>query len=114
MEKPDICAIFGNALDNAIEAVRQLPEDDRVIRLETRLAKGMLVVRVENPCVRADAHSFAHHSEPKSALPPTTKNDRVSHGFGLRSIQEAVRKYDGHMEISAGDESFQLFIYCHA
>ena len=114
MEKPDICAIFGNALDNAIEAVRQLPEDDRVIRLETRLAKGMLVVRVENPCVRADAHSFAHHSEPKSALPPTTKNDRVSHGFGLRSIQEAVRKYDGYMEISAGDESFQLFIYCHA
>lgn len=112
MEKPDICAIFGNALDNAIEAVRELPEDDRVIRLEARLAKGMLVVRIENPCLTADDRPLSHQPAPPFSLPPTTKSDPSSHGIGLRSVQEAVRKYDGHMEISARNEAFLLFIYC--
>lgn len=35
--KTDICTLFANALDNAIEACRQLPGEMRLITLESRM-----------------------------------------------------------------------------
>ncbi len=40
LEKPDICAVFGNALDNAVEYVCRLEQEHRYINLEARLGKG--------------------------------------------------------------------------
>ena len=51
LEKPDICAVFGNALDNAVEYVCRLAQETRYINLETRLGKGMFVLKVVNPCM---------------------------------------------------------------
>lgn len=40
----DLCALFANALDNAIEACEKLLEVDRQITLGARAAKGLLVI----------------------------------------------------------------------
>lgn len=48
MEKTDISAVFGNALDNALEAVKKLPESQRRVSLEARQGKGILAVSVRN------------------------------------------------------------------
>lgn len=103
-DKPDICAIYANALDNAAEAEikEKLLGEQRWISLESRLKKGMFVLSVKNPSsVKIE----------KGRLPYTEKKDRKNHGFGLRSIQEAVKRYDGNMEIRGEDGVFELFIY---
>ena len=100
-EKPDLCALFANALDNAIEACAALDSDGKRIDLCARAAKGILSVEVRNP--------FA--GQLAGGLPETTKQDSVNHGYGLRSIQEIARKYGGDMEIRQEEGLFCLFCY---
>lgn len=45
----DLCVILGNLLDNALEAVTRLPKEERQIKLEIRLEKGLLRILTENP-----------------------------------------------------------------
>ena len=80
-----ISAEFLKCADNAIEGAVLFPEKERYIRLEARLAKGILAIKWKNP-----------GKEPvmnEKGRPQTTKNDKKSHGYGLLSIQESVKKY---------------------
>lgn len=98
----DIYSLFGNAVDNAIEAVVQLPQEaDRIISLNVRQRMGMLSILVENP--------YAGKVDFADGLPRTTKQDTQEHGYGIRSIQMIVRKYGGEMTVTA-DELFHLSI----
>ncbi len=103
-EKPDICAMFANALDNAAEAIKKeaLPEEKRWISLESRFQKGMFVLSVKNP-------SSVKVTEGK--LLDTGKRDRKNHGVGLKSIQEAVKRYQGNMELHTENGIFELFLW---
>lgn len=105
MEKPDICALLGNALDNAVEAVENLPEEERRVSLEMRWTKGMLVLRIENPC-----HSI---NTGNTVFLETTKKDKKAHGYGLRSISGIAEKYGGRVEIQTENERFRLLFYCN-
>lgn len=44
----DISTLFGNALDNAIEACMQLPDAQRLVTVKTSRVRDMLLVLVEN------------------------------------------------------------------
>lgn len=99
--KPDLCALFANALDNAIEACVALDTGRRQIELNARSAKGILAVEIRNP--------FA--GQLTDGLPKTTKQDSANHGYGLRSIGEIVKKYGGSMELRQEDGSFCLFCF---
>lgn len=103
-EKADICAMFANALDNGAEACEKLEKPMRKLQLDARLGKGILAVKVENACEEI-------RMEEKGGLPKTTKKDEENHGFGLKSIEKAVKKYGGRMEIRRKEQSFQLFFY---
>lgn len=103
--KADICALFANALDNAIEACEKLPIEERRIRIEGKLGKGLLAVSVRNSYVKTDIQ------QTQGKLPKTTKQDGQNHGFGLKSIQEIVKRYGGSMEIQKEEKEFVLFLY---
>lgn len=105
MDETDICAIFGNALDNAMEAVEKLPAKEREIRMDVRLGKGMLALKVSNPCGEETLRMN------EKGLPFTTKTGAL-HGLGLASIREAAKKYQGSMEIRNENGIFELFVYC--
>lgn len=107
-EKVDICAIFANALDNAVEACMKLDEQLREIDLEARLGKGILAVNIKNACKNEYGEE---NVERRTRLPQTTKKDSENHGFGLKSIQKTVKKYGGSMEIKRETQSFNLFLY---
>ena len=87
MAPADLYALFGNALDNAIEAVGQLPEERRSITVSVRRALGGVSIHVENPCVPGVRF--------EGGLPQTTKPDRANHGFGSRSMRGIATRHGG-------------------
>lgn len=104
MAAPDLYSFFGNALDNAMEAVRQVGNPERrSISLVVRKRAGMASIHVENWYNPASsAREFA------DGLPRTSKDDTSSHGFGTRSMRAIVERYGGTLSFSAGDETFSL------
>lgn len=106
MDTMDICSIFGNALDNAIEYEKNISDPKkRMINLRVfEQNHAFLVIRVDN---------FYEGTGPiklKDKLPMTTKRDASLHGYGLRSIQHAVHKYGGEMDIGVKAQWFSLRI----
>lgn len=98
----DVCALFGNALENAIEAVSRLERpEDRNISFLVRERRGMLVITVDNP--------FSGELTFEGGLPKTTKEDSGYHGYGLKSIRMVAEKYGGEATVTA-DEIFHLGI----
>ncbi len=96
----DLCALFGNALDNAIEAAESAR--DRVISVQARADCGMLMLRVENSFgvpPKADGDVFA-----------TTKKDQEKHGFGIRGMREIASRYGGTLETAVSEDKFELVI----
>lgn len=79
----DQCVIFGNALDNAIEACERCSENNRFIDFFLIERKGRLVCKITNPLP-------SHSSKDLS----TTKPDKENHGFGLVNIRRALAHYD--------------------
>lgn len=103
MDVMDISALFGNALDNAIESVKKIPDrEKRLIHLTIAKQKGFLRIRVEN-CYEGELVF-------ENGLPRTTKQDKSYHGYGLKSIQSTVKKYNGSVTIEAKDGWFELRI----
>lgn len=99
----DLYALLGNAMDNAIEAVEKFQEiEKRQIDVIIYRQKNFLVMNIMNPI----PERLVYEEE----LPVTTKGDKKSHGFGIRSMQYIVKKYDGFLNISEEDDCFSLKI----
>ena len=102
MAPTDIYALFGNALDNAIEASRKIERaDERSIALTVREAAGMVSIHVENRFV-GEVRTGA------DGLPQTSKDDALNHGFGTRSMRLIAQRYGGTMVTRAADGVFHL------
>lgn len=101
MDTMDICTLFGNALDNAIECELKIPDrEKRLIHLRLTTQKQFLLLQVENYC--PDPPEF------QGGLPVTTKSDGTNHGFGLKSIQYTAGKYGGTTTVHAEGGWFVL------
>ncbi len=91
----DLCALLGNALDNAMEACAKVKTPD--IRLRCRMDKGMLMLMVSNPL----------SGDEKPGL-GTTKADGKNHGFGLPGMTEIARRCGGSLDTRTEDGRFEL------
>lgn len=100
----DLSTLFGNALDNAIEGVSQIPDpEERLIHLSVARERGFLRIRVENRCREELKVSGGK-------LPGTTKSDNRFHGYGLKSIVSTAKKYGGSATVLAENGWFELRI----
>ena len=86
IEPYDLVGILGNLLDNAIEATEK--SKDKTVRIESDFRNNFSVIIVSNSCVNTPKLD-------NSKLPSTTKNNKRLHGFGLKSVQKTVKKYNG-------------------
>lgn len=104
MHVMDICSIFGNALDNAIEHVVMIPEKEkRLIHVSVSAKRNFVFIKIENYC---EAEIEKNDRE----LITTTKADKQNHGFGLRSICAAAEKYGGSVDFGRNHNWFELKI----
>ena len=101
MHPMDLSALFGNALDNAIECEEGIPDrEKRLIHVTVSARQGFVLVRFENYC--EGSLRFA------GGLPVTTKADTDYHGYGLKSIQFVAKKYGGNISARMEKQWFVL------
>ena len=110
LSKTAICTLFANALDNAIEACKQLPKETRLITLESRMQKGMFVLSVKNPLSK---DSTLIQDNKQKGMFVTTKADVKNHGIGLKSMEDVVRQKEGKMELHVQNGEFELFLFIY-
>lgn len=95
----DISTLFGNGIDNAIEASEKLPEEQRVILVKAGKIQDFVSILIENNCsdtVYPEGH--------------TTKSDKFLHGFGISNMKKSAEKYGGTCTTTQADGKFTLKI----
>ena len=100
MSDADIYSLFGNILDNAVEAVMKVEPERRAVTLSIKTVGNMIVVHEQN--------YFAGKIKFVNGTPATSKNDTSQHGYGILSIRRIVEKYDGGLDISAEGDIYTL------
>ena len=100
IEPLDISTLFGNGIDNAIEACEKLREEDRVILVKAGRVQNFVSILIENNCVE----------EALTKGRRTTKADTLLHGFGLSNMKKAAEKYGGTCTTKREDGKFTLKI----
>ena len=95
-----LAIIFGNLLENALEACRKLPQEQRYIMLEATYVKEMLQICIKNS-------SPKNFKKDSSGRYLTTKEDTGWHGIGLVSVEQALADYDGELFIQYEDGEFR-------
>lgn len=95
----DLCVILGNLLDNALEACTAIEGENRApICISSVINNGFWTLTITNPVARK--------AKIKGIIIPTSKKDIINHGIGLFSIQNAILKYNGTMNLFCSDDVF--------
>lgn len=102
LSNAEIYALFGNILDNAVEAVLKVEAQKRVISLCVKRVGSMLSIHEDN--------FFGGVLQYKGENLATSKRNAVDHGFGIISIRRIVEKYGGGMTIGTEGDIFSLDI----
>ena len=105
IDDSDLYVLFGNAIDNAIEAVRKIEnKEKRYIGFTVYSNNDLISINVNN-------FFEGHIKLNKEGLPITTKENKDYHGFGMKSIKMIVDKYNGDVSIVIKDDIFNLNIF---
>lgn len=96
---PEDCSvIFGNALDNAIEACDRLPADaEKSINLFLQQDATSILCKITNTAPPNTEKTFL-----------TSKADKVNHGFGMKNIKEALEKYPSLYNFKQQENQFEF------
>lgn len=103
IEAGDLYCLFGNLIDNALEAVKEIEKKEcRIVNVSVKSKGNIVIVQEEN--------YFIGERQFSDGVPLTTKQDKSSHGFGMRSIGMIVKKYGGELKAFTADGIFHLNI----
>ena len=97
----DLAIIFGNLLENAIEACLKIDQEKRLIRISSDMSYDMLIVTMDN--------SYDGNFLSVDGRFCSTK--REGFGIGLSSVQSVARKYYGDAKFEDKDGYFQSSVY---
>lgn len=90
IQKKELCALFANLLDNALEAASE------EITLNIKSVYGFLIVETTN--------DFKESPQIENQHFVSKKKEKMKHGWGMQIMEQIVKKYDGCMEISVEDK----------
>ena len=103
IDKADMCSLFGNILENAVEAADKVKEESkRTVSLSVRPVAGQISVSAEN--------YFLGSPHIKDGMPVSEKGESAYHGFGLKSIKYIAAKYGGVFQYKIEGDIFRIFV----
>lgn len=94
----DMTALFSNLLDNAIDATKNIPDSYIELNVTPHSDKKIIITMV-NSCRK---NPFSKNSRRLT----TTKKNKIRHGYGMKSIQRVVDKYDGDSKFYFNEENY--------
>ena len=107
IRESDLCALLGNLIENALRAVKDIPEESRHVKVNAVMLSGaMLGLSVSN---RYEGRiNFGSHGLPESP--------REGHGLGLNSVSNTVKRYGGSMNINTENNIFSvdIILFCNS
>lgn len=98
----ELCSVFGNLLDNAIEACERIKEDSRSIKIQIEKHGRMIFVRIQN--------TIAQKPLMKNGRSVSDKTDKKLHGYGLRNVERIIKKYEGEITYRTSNKMFEVSI----
>lgn len=99
IDATELCVIFGNTLDNAIEACQKInSKETKTIDVRCESGNGFMFIRISNPTNR-DVTIINNTVE-------TTKDNKQLHGFGIYSLNQTVKKHDGDLKLVCKNKKF--------
>lgn len=99
----DLCTVFGNTIENAVEACQRIPVESehharRFINIKSKVDKGRLIIRIENSC---DDELRYEQGELKSSK-------GLLGGIGLESVRSVIDRYRGSSSFETKGTTFIL------
>lgn len=102
----DVCSVFANALDNAIEACEALHTEQRLIIMKLKATPQFWFVRIQNPVAgNVDVSRLFHE---KGGY--TSKSNSLQHGIGTYNMKRTVESYGGIVKAECKEQQFVLEI----
>lgn len=98
----EICTLFSNLLDNAIEACEKIEGNRRWIEIQITRKSGMLYLTISN--------SIKDRPSEQEGKLITNKQNHQLHGYGIKSVQKIVRKYEGDFSYQIRESEFIVTI----
>lgn len=98
-----LAVIFGNLLENALDACKEMTDEKRYIRLKAVYAKEVFSLTICN----------SYKGKRKQSVDGkflTTKKNTTDHGLGLSSVKQAVEPYHGQVLTEYGDSMFHVTV----
>ena len=101
LKPSEITALFGNILDNAIEAVQNphLRPANRAIELRAHVINGYSIIEASN------FYAGEVQLSKDTGLPVSQKTNQRFHGFGMKSIAAVTHDYEGNVHVEADNET---------
>ncbi len=90
VEDVDLCVILGNLMDNALEACKQIAEENRFLRIYMKVNKSQLYLSIQNSAKEDPDFNEQNYITKK----------RGNHGLGMKRVQTAVEKYQGYLNLA--------------
>lgn len=92
----DLCVVISNLIDNAIEASEK--EENAEINVYISVIGNYFRIIVKN---RISESVLSTNNTLK-----TTKSDTDAHGYGIRSVKDTIKKYNGQLNFDEHDNFF--------
>lgn len=98
LEPMEVCTLFANCLDNAIEAAERVEGGRRAVVVSCAAIGGCIVAKFTNPCEKPPLW--------QNGRPVTQKKDAEKHGYGLRSVSGIVERRGGALRLNCENGLF--------
>lgn len=102
----DVTSLFCNLLDNAVEAAHGIPDSYIELSCSVRENSPFVVINIINSC---KGNPFLENGNPYKVPMehnlPIKKNNKSSHGYGLKSIQKTINHYKGDIQMYYNEDT---------
>lgn len=98
----EICSLFGNLLDNAIEACNRMSETEKWIEFKMSKKENLLFIKVSNS-TKGVLHVEGDHWI-------SSKENKNLHGYGMKCVKRIVDKYEGEFDYQKDMKNFRIYL----